>query len=131
MIETRLTAELADPDNDGCLNLLEYAFGTRPTAATPFPALLSVSPGDRLAIRFTRNALAADLTFTVQAADTLTGPWADVAASTAGNPFTALLPGMTLAEPSTGALRTVEVRDAILFADPAHPRRFMRLKVTR
>jgi hypothetical protein len=34
-------------------------------------------------------------------------------------------------ESDTGATRTVEVRDDYLVSDPAHPKRFMRLQVTR
>ena len=36
---------------------------------------------------------------------------------------------MTLTETGTGATRTVEVRDIFLTNDPAHPFRFLRLRV--
>ena len=57
-----------------------------------------------IALQFERNAAAADITLTVQVADTI--------------------------ESTTGSLRGVEVRDLYFLNDPAHPRRFMRLKTT-
>ena len=50
--------------------------------------------------------------------------------STAGNPFAPITSGTTILETTTGALRSVEVRDLYLLSDPAHPRRFMRLHVS-
>ena len=40
-------------------------------------------------------------------------------------------PGVTVTEPASGAVRSVTVRDLHLMSDPAHPRRFLRLSVTR
>jgi len=126
-----LAGDLADPDHDACVNLLEYALGSRPDQAV-FPALpAGDAVGGRLVFRFPRNALASDLTYSVQAAGTLAGPWATLARSTAGNPVEAVAPGVSVTEPLTGAMRQVEVTDAVLITEPARPRRFLRLAVSR
>lgn len=119
----------ADPEYDGLWNLLEYSLGTNPNAGF---ASLPWQPGttaNRLALTFTRNAEATDVTMTVQGADALTGPWTDLARSTAGNAFGALVGGVTVTEIGASSVRTVEVRDLYLVNDPAHPRRFLKLQV--
>jgi autotransporter-associated beta strand protein len=59
------------------------------------------------------------------------GPWTNLARSSAGAAFTALVGGVNVLETGSGATRNVEVRDLYLIADPAHPVRFLRLEVTR
>jgi autotransporter-associated beta strand protein len=124
-----LAGDFVDPDLDGILNLLEYALG-----ASPLVKGLTVLPtsriaGGRLALTFTRTLSTIDLTLTVQGADTPAGPWSDLASSTTGAPFTAL--AGTVAETGSGATRNVEVQDQYLPTDPLHPRRFLRLRVSR
>jgi hypothetical protein len=127
---TGLSADEADPDGDGLVNFLEYALGGIPDVAaqTPVPQI-SIADG-RLALTFIRNVTHTDLTLTVQAADTLAGPWTDLAQSASGAPTTGLVGGVAVTESGTLAHRSVEVRDLHLTTDPAHPRRFMRVKVT-
>ena len=67
---------------------------------------------------------------TAQAADAPTGPWTDLAQSVNAAATTALVGGVAIAESGTDAHRSVEVRDLYLTTDPAHPRRFLRVKVT-
>ena len=120
--------ENADPDGDLLPNLIEYAIGGDPSYYTASP--LGLTQSGRLTLRLNRNPDALDVTLTVQAADLLTGPWTDLARSTAGSPFAVITAGTTILESSAGTLRRVDVRDLYPFIDPAHPRRFMRLKVT-
>ncbi len=126
-----LAGPLTDLDQDGIVTLLEYAFASDPrtTNQDALPTLATAS--GRLALQFERNALATDITLTVQAADALTGPWLDLARSTAGNPFAPITGGAAILETTTGPLRSVEVRDVYLLTNPAHPRRFMRLQMTQ
>ena len=42
-----------------------------------------------------------------------------------------LLGGVTVNETGAGATRSVEVGDLYLISDPLHPRRFMKVQVTR
>jgi hypothetical protein len=80
---------------------------------------------------FTRNTAATDVTLAVQGADDVAGPWTDLAASAGGTPFAVLVPGASAEESGEGPVRPVLVRDAFLVSDPGHPKRFIRLRVTR
>lgn len=82
-------------------------------------------------LAFVRHLDRNDITLTVQACDDLTGLWTDLARSVNGAPFTLLAVGATLNETGSGNSRSVTVGDIYQVNDPAHPRRFMRLQVTR
>jgi hypothetical protein len=78
----------------------------------------------RLRLVFNRYLARTDLTLTVQASDSPAGPWTDIARSTGGNAFIALVTGTGISETGTGDARQVTVNDPI-----SGPRRFIRLKV--
>ena len=131
LADSNLSGLLADANRDGVNNLLAYTAGLSPwtlaTAANggrPF----ATSASGRLAITFTRSTANTDLILTVQGADSVAGPWTDLARSTAGAAFTVITSGATVIEPGTGATRTIEVRDVYLIGDPLHPRRFLRVQ---
>ena len=76
---TRVIAgDLADPDGDGSLNLLEYAFGTDPHVSDASPALAFV--GSELALIYRRSVAATDVTFDVWATTDFTR-WSDAGES--------------------------------------------------
>jgi hypothetical protein len=80
------------------------------------PAFALGRAGQNLTLAYTRIA-DPTLTYTVEAADSLDGPWATVA---------------TEGHPSTGAANiagTVNIIDPASL--PGHPRRFLRLRVDR
>ncbi len=119
-------ANLADAENDGLVNLLEYALNGNPLI--PAPTLWQTSTtGSRLTLTFTRTLANNDITMIVQGTDTLTGTWTDLAQSVNGAAFTALVGGVTVIESGGGATRSVQVQDLYLTTDPAHPRRFLRV----
>jgi autotransporter-associated beta strand protein len=121
-----------DFDKDSLVNLSEYALGGNPTVAaqTPLPQVSVL--GGKLALTFTRTVANTDITITVQGTDNLAGPWTDLAASVNGAAMASLLGGgVTITETGTGATRSVEIRDLYLTTDPVHPRRFMRVQVTK
>jgi hypothetical protein len=66
----------------------------------------------------------------VQAADSLGGPWTELAQSVDDTPMTARHGGVAVTETGTGATRGVAVRELFPLGDPAHPRRFMRVKTS-
>jgi hypothetical protein len=125
---TAISDFTANPDNDGLANAWEYLFSTDPNVSGTSPALPQ-QIGNRLALAFPRNTAATDVTATVQAADSLSGPWTDLASSTNGGAFTVITPGATANESGSGSIRTVEVRDLYDITDPSHPKRFLRLKI--
>lgn len=113
-----------DIDFDGLRTILEYATGGGPLVRGALPA--AGTAAGKLTLTFPRNTAATDVTLTVQGSDNLS-TWTDLARSTAGAEMLALGAGVNVAEIGAGALRTVEVRDLYLIADPAHPRRLLRL----
>ena len=121
-------ASLADPEGDGVVNVAEYGLGTNPKTANGRSPWQIVDADNRIGLAFTRSTTATDLTIVVQAADSLDGPWTDLAGSEAGAPFAPLLTGVTVIESGAGLARAVEVHDLFPIGDPAHPRRFMRLQ---
>ncbi len=124
-----LASDLANPDADALINLLEYALGGVPLVSSASPLPTSSIVGGRLTLTFTRVVANTDLTLTAQGGDAPAGPWTDLATSVNGAAFTAQAGSVT--ETGTGATRTVQVRDQYLLTDAAHPRRFLRLRVVR
>lgn len=122
-----VAGDLIDGDRDGLNNLLEYTLlNGDPNALNTglAPAALKASNG-RLALTFDRTARA-DVTLTVLASDAPNGTWETAATSVNGSAFSASA-NYEVIEAGTH----LEVRDRYLLTDPAHPRRFMKLQVTR
>ena len=124
-----------DSEKDGVANLLEYAFTRLPDRVddSPVPATVEIS-GGRLAITFTRDERATDLTYEIQASSNLTA-WTTLAQSSAGQPFAgangnapAITETSASAIASVGVIRKVRVVDVATVAGNA--RRFLRVKVT-
>ena len=100
--------------------MIKYALALAPTAiATGNLPTISRQAG-YLALTYRKSKTAGDVTFTVQAADSLTGAaWA---------PATTVL-SQSDPTPGGGSYWLVTVRDNVALA--THPQRFMRLQVTR
>jgi hypothetical protein len=108
---------LADPDQDGVRNLLEYAFGTQPGNASPSPIAVdtaTIGQDTYLRLSITRSPAAAWLTWVVEATSDLANPasW-----SSSG----------LVVEVNTPSQLTV--RDSVPVSSGV--RRFMRLRVQR
>jgi hypothetical protein len=128
--DANVAGDWADPDRDSIPNLLEYFHGTNPNLAQP-GGLSLITGTNRLTAGFKRNSGVVDVTAVVQAADSLNGPWTDIARSTTGGPFVPLVAGVEASETGVAAIRNVRVGDSVLFTDPARPARFLRLRLFR
>jgi hypothetical protein len=110
-LPTEESLDLADPDEDGMSNLLEFALGGNPHVADATARLPVVTTGQdgRVALSFRRERDAADVTYLVEASSDLVN-WTVIAT----NP---------------GAVgQQVTVPDVV--AAGAEPRRFLRLRVS-
>lgn len=125
-------ADLADPNSNGIVNLVEYALGSNPNG-NQYPQSmlpkLALAENGRLTLTLARYLDRNDLTLTIQVSDSLAGPWVDLARSTNGGPFSILAAGWAVAEAGTGNTRTVTVTEVP--AETAQTKRFMRLGVVR
>jgi surface-anchored protein len=115
---TNIAGAGADPDGDGIVNLLEYAFGNDPNIAlyTNVPAITFVNDAGTNygALRYLRATNATDLTFAPVATDAVTGAtWADLA--------------NVVSVATNGGTQTVTVRDSL--SKEATTNRFYQLRV--
>ncbi|MFA6960771.1 MAG: autotransporter-associated beta strand repeat-containing protein [Opitutaceae bacterium] len=124
-----IAEDTADPDADGLVNLLEYALGGNPLSPLDPPLSISSLDAGKLTLTFIRTLTNTDITLTVQAAETPSGPWTELATSVHGSPFSAAAGSVT--ETGSGTTRTVVASDQYPTSTPDHPRRFMRLQITR
>lgn len=115
-----------DFENDGNVNLLEYAFHTEPKTRNVSPVVVALK-SSKMEISFPCHSGRTDISYTVQASTTLAeGSWTDIAKST-GGATTAPLNGSGCTIHDTGiGLRVVRVVEA----DPIVGKRFLRMKVT-
>ncbi len=104
---TGTAADTFDANGDGELNLMEFATGQNPNAATTRPATL-VKNGAILEFTYTKNNAATDVTFIVEWSDTLAaGSWSNggvTEQSLGGNTVKATIPA------GSGSKRFVRLR---------------------
>lgn len=74
MADLTSTGPLADPDQDGIGNILEYATGMDPVRADAVPQAVSKTATE-LEFVFTKNKAATDVTYTVEWSDDLGSSW--------------------------------------------------------
>ena len=106
-------ADTFDANNDGENNLVEFATGQSPFAATRALSTIALPPGSNLEFTYTRNkdAFLEGYLFDVQYSDTLAAPWISAG------------PGTVLLEGPPQSVRAV-------FPAGSTGRRFTRLKIT-
>ncbi len=124
-----ISGDNADPNNNGIPNLMEYALHGDPvgnsTGASILPQVSANPSTGTLQLSFTRYQDRTDITLIVQASDSLTSTWTNLAQSVHGVPFTIITTGATVNESGTGNAISVTVGDLYQMTDPAHPHRFM------
>jgi hypothetical protein len=96
-----VSGDMADPDSDGAVNLLEYALATDPTAAGPDGMISGYIAGNQFQLQFHRNVSATDLTYNAQFANSLAGPWTNLMTYTRATGWVADTVGATASESVT------------------------------
>jgi hypothetical protein len=93
---TASASDTADPDQDGIVNLLEYAYATDPNLSNTNPFTGHIV-GQQFQLQFPRNTSAADITYLIQASGDLFA-WSNILIYTAASGWVTNLPGATVAE---------------------------------
>lgn len=129
-VDDGAAADLADPDLDGCANLLEYACGAEPTNAASVP-LMTLAPTG-FGIGFSRATGAIEVVFHAESSEALAGvqTWSNVATYAQDSGWTgpAVAQGLVEEQADGDAVGTV-IREAV--APGAATQRFMRVTVSR
>ena len=93
-----VAGDLLDPDADGALNLLEYATATDPNVVNTNNSISGIISGNQFQVQFNRNTTATNITYVVQSADSLAGPWSNLMTYTTAGGWTANVAGASAAE---------------------------------
>jgi autotransporter-associated beta strand protein len=121
------SANGADPDSDGLSNLEEYALGSSPLAATASAGPVSADGAGRLAMVFSRNPAATDVTLRIESSTTLAAAsWTPEAVWSQAAGWT-VAPGAHISE-NAGAVTFI---DSVLLSSQAAGRRCLRLRVSQ
>jgi hypothetical protein len=126
-----VSGDSVDIENDGIGNLLEYALGNDPKSFNSNPLSCVIDPSGRFTVSFLRSMEAQDVTLTIQGAESLKGPWTNLARSTHGTPTVSLQNQVAVSEIPANAQLKVEIRDSSTSSSPVNLWRFLRLEATR
>ncbi|MBE2179834.1 MAG: hypothetical protein IAE97_05130 [Chthoniobacterales bacterium] len=120
-----------DPDGDGLVNLLEYAFATEPLDAASAQRPQAGTSGRHAQIMFRRDANKTDLTYIVETSGDL-AMWTEIARSVQGDPMmpSGPAPATGVSEVGDGWLKQITVTDGHNLGNLGGPR-FLRVRVTR
>ncbi len=126
-----IAGDNADPDGDGIVNILEYAFGSDPNVADTNKPVIGTAVANQFQLQFNRNTAATDLTFSARAAADFSGNWSNIMTFMPGSGWQTNLPGSTAIESDpVGAPPDAHVQVIITDpVDPASTNRFFQLKV--
>jgi hypothetical protein len=130
-----VAGDMADPDGDGAVNLLEYALANNPVSPGPDGMISGNIVGNQFQLQFHRNVSATDLTCTAQFANSLGGPWTNLMTYTRATGWVANTVGATASESVTFNV-SPEQYVAVTITDPTDltlnvGNRFFRLSVSR
>ena len=105
-----------DPDHDGIMNLLEFAFASNPTNQDTASPVSGEIVANHFQVQFSRN-ISAQQTFRVRTSTAVNGPWNDLMTYTPGAGWTANIAGATATESTaTGSVPNQSV--AVTVTDP-------------
>ena len=117
-------AAAQDADGDGVLNLLEYAFLGDPSRPRSAALPMVVADSSALAITFPVRKSVSDLTYVVESADRVEGPWSTTWSSALGFAHPNVVKVDDFADRSV-----VTVKDTV--AKGSADRRFLRVRVSQ
>ena len=119
------SADNADPDKDGILNLAEYALGGNPTVPATGIAPGYTLPGGIGTFAFMRNLAATDIALRIEARDALTiGVWQTIATRAVGASAWSTQPGISVTDLGGGSVTVTDT------AGPgSQSQRFLRLAI--
>ena len=122
LADPAVSGDLADPNGDGIVNLLEYALNLDPLTANraglPVAAPATLNGTTNLTLTYTRVKAATDLAYVVEVS-------ADLVTWNSGSAYTA-----DVSVIDQGTTQQVATRDLTAIS-AVNPRRFIRLRVTR
>jgi hypothetical protein len=122
-----------DPDHDGIVNLLEFAFASIPTNQGSAYPISGEIAADHFQVHFTRN-ISAQTTFRIRTTTSLSNPWTDLMTYSPGTGWTANIAGATVTESAaTGSVPNqrvlVTVTDPGVVVPPSDGARFYQVVV--
>ncbi|MGA3285246.1 MAG: Calx-beta domain-containing protein [Verrucomicrobiota bacterium] len=97
-----IAGDTADPQQDGIVNLLAYAYAFNPLVVNTNPFTGNLA-GKQFQLHFLRNTSASDLTYVVLSSGTLT-TWSNLLTYTAATGWVTNLPGATFAESASNGV---------------------------
>jgi hypothetical protein len=97
-----VAGDSADPDHDGIVNLLEYAFATDPNSANT-NSFTGDLAGNQFQIHFQRNTSASDITYILQTSGTLM-LWSNLMTFTVAGGWATNMPGASVSESSSNGV---------------------------
>ncbi|WOO39753.1 PKD domain-containing protein [Rubellicoccus peritrichatus] len=128
MADTSLSGDLADPDIDGIINLIEYALGLDPRLTSMAGQPLVQFNGTHLDFQLTRLTTRTDLTYEVLASNNLESGWSVIARSIGGAAFVDVDGGTASIDESGSETVNVTVTDSVALEENLRSR-FMKLRV--
>ncbi len=126
-----VAGDLADPDGDGVVNLMEYALASDPNVsdATHWPTA-AIAGGD-FQLYFPRNNSASNLTYVVETSD-LSGTWSPLVTYTSASGWVVNSGGATVAESApNGVAPDQSVNVTVDAGPPGANSQFFRFRVHR
>ena len=128
-----IAGDAADPEHDGIVNLLAYAYAFNPLAANTNPFTGDLA-GKQFQLHFPRNSSASDITFIVQSSADLI-VWSNLMTFTAAGGWVTNQPGATVAESAPNGVppnQFVNVTATSSTNATANPKnQFLRLQIHR
>jgi hypothetical protein len=130
-----IAGDLADPDADKIINLLEYAHATDPNQADSNTRPIGLVTNNHFQVLFHQNLSATDLVYRVQLTGVLGGSWSNLVTSTAAGGWVTNMTGASLVKSNPVGLPPDQY-SVIAVTDPALVRqttgsRFYRVAVQR